>query len=87
MATSRQDNSGSSYHSLYHLNECIVILTIVYGPHAACTGARLLPSEPCGLRQGSVGQRDRDSGPPGHTDRISSDIIHSDRLPGKAVHI
>lgn len=60
------------------MNVCIVILTIVYGPHAACTSARLLPSEPRGLRQGSVGQRDGDPGPPGHTDGICTDIIRSE---------
>lgn len=43
-----------------------VILTIVYGPHAACYGARLFPAETCRICQCSVGQRDGDPGPPGN---------------------
>lgn len=33
-------------------------LTIVYGPHVACSSAWLIPSEACCLCQSSIGQRD-----------------------------
>lgn len=42
----------------------VLILTVVYGPHAACSCSRLLPAEPCCLCQSCIRQRDGDSGPP-----------------------
>lgn len=38
-------------------------LTIIYGPHVACSSARLLPAKPGGLCEGSVWKRNRNSGP------------------------
>lgn len=52
---------------LNHVTCICIVLTIVYSPHVAQSSACLFPTETCCLRQGSIGQRDGDSGPPGET--------------------